>query len=113
MRESLSLDLEPGLLSVPEAVEFATDDGEIAHAFLYRPAHPTAQGPADGRPPLLVKGHGGPTGAATSALQLGIQYWTSRGFAVADVNYRGSSGYGRAYRDRLKGAWGSPTSPTA
>ncbi|MGH0028768.1 MAG: prolyl oligopeptidase family serine peptidase [Myxococcota bacterium] len=106
VRESLSLELEDGLVSVPEAVAFETDDGETAHAFLYRPAHPRERAAPGERPPLLVKGHGGPTGAASSALQLGIQYWTSRGFAVADVNYRGSTGYGRAYRDRLRGAWG-------
>jgi dipeptidyl aminopeptidase/acylaminoacyl peptidase len=106
VRESLSLELDPGLVSIPQALAYETRDGETAHAFLYRPTHPRERGPADERPPLLLKGHGGPTGAATPALQLGIQYWTSRGFAVLDVNYRGSTGYGRAYRDRLRGQWG-------
>jgi dipeptidyl aminopeptidase/acylaminoacyl peptidase len=105
-RESLSLELEHALVSVPESIEYATMDGETAHAFLYRPANPRCRGDTDECPPLLVKSHGGPTSAATSALDLSIQFWTSRGFAVVDVNYRGSSGYGRAYRDRLRGGWG-------
>jgi dipeptidyl aminopeptidase/acylaminoacyl peptidase len=106
VRESLALEIDPALISVPEAVEFPTDGGETAHAFLYRPANPDHRAPSGERPPLLVKSHGGPTGAATTALQLGHQFWTSRGFAVIDVNYRGSTGFGRAYRDALRGAWG-------
>jgi dipeptidyl aminopeptidase/acylaminoacyl peptidase len=106
LRESLSLELDTRLVSVPEAVTFSTDDADTAHGFLYRPTNPERSAPPGERPPLLVKGHGGPTGAATSALQLGIQYWTSRGFAVMDVNYRGSTGFGRAYRDRLRESWG-------
>jgi dipeptidyl aminopeptidase/acylaminoacyl peptidase len=105
-RESLDLELNRALVSVPESIEYATADGESAHAFLYRPANPECRGATDERPPLLVKSHGGPTSAAMAALDLSIQFWTSRGFAVVDVNYRGSSGFGRAYRDRLRGEWG-------
>jgi len=103
---SFEIDFDPGLLSLPEAVEFPSDGGRTAHAFLYRPSHPEQRAPAGERPPLIVKSHGGPTSAASSALKLGTQYWTSRGFAVADVNYGGSTGYGRAYRELLRGAWG-------
>jgi dipeptidyl aminopeptidase/acylaminoacyl peptidase len=105
-RESLDLELDRALVSIPESIEYATADGESAHAFLYHPANPGCRGGEDERPPLLVKSHGGPTSAATTALDLSIQFWTSRGFAVVDVNYRGSSGFGRAYRDRLRGQWG-------
>lgn len=93
-------------LSVPRAIEYPTGDGEHAHAFFYAPCNPNFAAPTDERPPLLVISHGGPTTAATSALNLKIQYWTSRGFAVLDVNYRGSTGFGRAYRRRLDGGWG-------
>jgi dipeptidyl aminopeptidase/acylaminoacyl peptidase len=88
------------------AVEVATDDGATTHAFLYRPANAEVTGPDDERPPLVVFTHGGPTGNVGRVLSPAIAYWTTRGFAVADVNYRGSSGYGRAYRDQLRGAWG-------
>jgi dipeptidyl aminopeptidase/acylaminoacyl peptidase len=92
--------------SMPEPVEFPTAGGVTAHALLYRPRNPECQGPPDERPPLLVMIHGGPTSAARAMLRLAVQYWTSRGFAVVDVNYRGSTGYGRAYRDLLRGQWG-------
>jgi dipeptidyl aminopeptidase/acylaminoacyl peptidase len=98
-------------LSTPEVVEFPTEDGLSAFAFFYAPTNKDfgpaqrANGKAD-LPPLLVKCHGGPTGAAGSDLSLGIQFWTSRGFAVVDVNYGGSTGYGRAYRKRLNDKWG-------
>jgi dipeptidyl aminopeptidase/acylaminoacyl peptidase len=93
-------------LSVPEAITFPTGEGRMAHAFYYMPQNRDFRPPPDERPPLLVISHGGPTGAASSTLNLAVQYWTSRGIAVMDVDYGGSSGYGRAYRERLKGKWG-------
>jgi dipeptidyl aminopeptidase/acylaminoacyl peptidase len=98
--------LPAGLLSPAQAIEFPTAHDRSAHAFFYPPTNPNFHAPAEERPPLLVKVHGGPTSASRSTLDLGIQYWTSRGFAVVDVNYGGSSGYGRAYRNRLLGTWG-------
>ena len=94
-------------LSTPEPIDFATspDGSTVAHAFYYPPKNDDVA-PPNGPPPLMVRGHGGPTGAASSALSLGIQYWTSRGFAVLDVNYRGSTGWGRVYREALYGQWG-------
>ena len=101
-------DLEVGVayLSVPEAIEFETTGGRSAHAFYYPPRNPDYSAPEGEKPPLLVKSHGGPTAAASIALDLGIQFWTSRGFGVVDVNYGGSTGYGTEYRRRLKGSWG-------
>jgi dipeptidyl aminopeptidase/acylaminoacyl peptidase len=93
-------------LTKVESVAFPTSDGETAFGLFYPPHNPDYAAPAGERPPLLVKCHGGPTSAASSALSLGIQYWTSRGIAVLDVNYRGSTGFGRAYRDRLHLTWG-------
>ena len=93
-------------LSAPEAITFPSADGRHAHAFLYRPTHARYAGQAGERPPLVVKSHGGPTAASGPGLKLNIQYWTSRGFAVVDVNYGGSSGYGRAYRELLRERWG-------
>jgi dipeptidyl aminopeptidase/acylaminoacyl peptidase len=90
----------------PQAVEFPTSDGESACGFFYAPTNPSVQQPTSQLPPLLVMCHGGPTGATESSLNLKIQFWTSRGFAVLDVNYRGSTGYGKHYRDRLKNNWG-------
>jgi dipeptidyl aminopeptidase/acylaminoacyl peptidase len=89
-----------------EAIEFPTSGGRSAFALFYRPHNPDFVAPNGEKPPLLVKCHGGPTSAASSALNLGIQYWTSRGIAVLDVNYGGSTGFGRAYRDRLQRSWG-------
>lgn len=92
--------------SIAEAIEIGLPDGRKTHAFVYPPHSSTCEGPPGERPPLLVKSHGGPTGAASAAFDPRIQFWTSRGFAVADVNYTGSSGHGRAYRDALERAWG-------
>lgn len=100
------LGLDPAWFSVPESIEFPTAGGGTAHALLYPPTNPDVSVPAGEPPPLLVMIHGGPTSAARLMLQLSKQYWTSRGFAVVDVNYRGSTGYGRAYRDLLQGQWG-------
>ncbi|HXM36524.1 MAG TPA: prolyl oligopeptidase family serine peptidase, partial [Pyrinomonadaceae bacterium] len=88
------------------AIEFPTEGGLNAHGLFYAPRNRDYRAPDGERQPLLVQSHGGPTSAATSALALSIQYYTSRGIAVLDVNYGGSSGYGRAYRERLKGNWG-------
>lgn len=93
-------------LSRPEAVSWPTADNQVAHGLFYAPASHDYAGPADERPPLILKCHGGPTGATATALDARIQFWTSRGYAVLDVNYRGSTGYGRAYRQQLIGAWG-------
>jgi dipeptidyl aminopeptidase/acylaminoacyl peptidase len=92
--------------STPRHVEFPTARGLAAFAHYYPPANPDHAPPPGDRPPLVVKCHGGPTSAAGTVLSLGIQYWTSRGIAVLDVDYGGSTGYGRAYRERLKGRWG-------
>ena len=100
------VDLDPAYISEPEAIEFPTSRGLTAHAFIYPPRHPEYAGMPGERPPLIVIGHGGPTAATTARFEVGIQYWTTRGFAVADVNYGGSSGYGRPYRERLNGQWG-------
>jgi dipeptidyl aminopeptidase/acylaminoacyl peptidase len=95
-----------GFLSIPEPVEFPTEGGLTAYALYYPPTNAEFEAPAGELPPLIVRSHGGPTSATTSVLNYGIQFWTSRGFAVVDVNYGGSTGYGRAYRERLRGNWG-------
>ncbi|MET0167089.1 MAG: prolyl oligopeptidase family serine peptidase [Vicinamibacterales bacterium] len=98
--------VEAGYVSVPEAIEFPTADGRTAHAFYYAPHNKDFNAPAAEATPLIAITHGGPTAAASATLDLQIQYWTSRGFALVDVNYGGSSGYGRGYRERLNGNWG-------
>lgn len=97
---------DPGYLSLPETIEFPTTGSTTAHGFYYAPINKEFKGEEGARPPLLVLSHGGPTSAAQASYNLGIQYWTSRGFAVLDVNYRGSTGYGSAYRRALNGQWG-------
>jgi dipeptidyl aminopeptidase/acylaminoacyl peptidase len=106
LKESDTITLEPEFLSAPRAIEFPTDGGLTAHAFFYAPANKDFTGPADERPPLLVMSHGGPTSAVSAEFDMAMRYWTSRGFAVVDVNYGGSTGYGRTYRERLNGNWG-------
>jgi len=106
LRKSNNLEIDDGYLSTAQPVEFPTENGQTAHAFYYPPKNGDFDGPAGEKPPLLVKSHGGPTGSASTALDLGIQFWTSRGIGVLDVNYGGSTGYGREYRERLNGAWG-------
>lgn len=106
VRASLEVDIDSGYLSVPQDISYSTEGGATAHGLYYPPANKDATAPAGDKPPLIVRSHGGPTGASTSAFNLGIQFWTSRGFALLDVNYRGSTGHGRAYRDALNGQWG-------
>jgi dipeptidyl aminopeptidase/acylaminoacyl peptidase len=106
LRRSNDLEIYPGYFSVPRAIEFPTEGNLIAHGFFYPPQNPDYRAPYNEKPPLIVKSHGGPTAAASTALSLSIQYWTSRGFAVLDVNYGGSTGYGRQYRERLNRKWG-------
>lgn len=97
---------EAGNLSVPESITYPTSGHRIAHAFYYPPRNAEYEAAPGSKPPLMVISHGGPTSMATNTLRLATQYWTSRGFAVLDVNYGGSSGFGRAYREALKGQWG-------
>jgi dipeptidyl aminopeptidase/acylaminoacyl peptidase len=105
LRRSSDITIDSGYLSIPQVMEFPTESGLTAYGFYYAPHNQdfTALGE---RPPLLVKSHGGPTASTSANFNPGIQYWTSRGIAVLDVNYGGSTGYGRAYRERLKGQWG-------
>lgn len=106
LRESAPRQFHEAYVSTPEAIDYETSDGQRTYAFFYPPCNPDFQAPADERPPLMVISHGGPTGATSGTLSLAVQYWTTRGFAVLDVNYRGSTGYGRAYRELLNGRWG-------
>ncbi len=106
LRSAVTLALDPDYLSIPQAIEFLTSHGLSAHGFYYAPRNRDHYGVTGERPPLLVISHGGPTSTASATLNLSIQFWTSRGFAVVDVNYGGSTGYGRAYRERLNGQWG-------
>lgn len=92
--------------SIGEPISFPSSSGRKAYAFYYPPKNPDYQAPQGSKPPLLVKAHGGPTGQVSGSFNWLIQFWTSRGFAVVDVNYGGSTGYGRAYRNLLKGNWG-------
>lgn len=98
--------LDPAYLSVPRPIEFPTEGGQTAHALYYPPTNPEFQAPDGELPPLLVTSHGGPTAQVIDQLSLAVQYYTSRGFAVVDVDYGGSTGYGRTYRQRLHGNWG-------
>ncbi len=106
LRASFDTTVDPGYISIPESITYPTDDGQEAHAIYYPPANKDYQAPMDERPPLIVMSHGGPTGMTSTALRYSTQFWTSRGFAVLDVNYGGSAGYGREYRQRLNGRWG-------
>jgi dipeptidyl aminopeptidase/acylaminoacyl peptidase len=106
LRRANNIQVGAGFLSEPDTVEFPTEDELTAYGFFYPPTNANYRAPDNERPPLLVLSHGGPTSASTTSKSLIIQYWTSRGIAVLDVNYGGSTGYGRAYRDKLKGKWG-------
>ena len=110
LRPARDLGLTPDWFSRPEHVTFPTEERDtgiaVAHALVYPPTNPEVTPPAGDLPPLMVVVHGGPTAGAVPVLNLEVQYWTSRGFCVADVDYRGSTGYGRRYRDALQGRWG-------
>ena len=106
LRRSREATVDAGYISAPRAVEFPTEGGLTAHGNFYPPQNRDYAAPEDEKPPLLVMSHGGPTSSSSASLKYSIQYWTSRGIAVLDVNYGGSSGYGRAYRERLNGQWG-------
>jgi len=106
LKRSSDISVDQGYLSKPKPILFPTEKRLKAHAIFYKPENKDNTAPPGDLPPLLVFIHGGPTGAASTTLSWGIQFWTSRGFAVVDVNYGGSTGYGREYRERLKGQWG-------
>jgi len=106
LKSSSTATVPAELVSLPESVEFPSSDGQRTHAFYYPPRNGDYAGLAGERPPLILISHGGPTTATSATLDLKVQFWTSRGFAVADVNYGGSSGFGRTYRERLNHQWG-------
>ncbi|PSR20104.1 MAG: peptidase [Sulfobacillus acidophilus] len=106
VRTSVPLIMDEDDVSLPESLEFPTTDGTIAFGYYYAPKNRDYIAPEGESPPLVVMVHGGPTDRCEPVFQLDIQYWTTRGFAVMDVNYGGSTGYGRPYRDRLRGHWG-------
>ncbi|MGH8581337.1 MAG: S9 family peptidase [Gammaproteobacteria bacterium] len=106
VQRSGRVSIEPDNISVGEPIEYPSGDNRCAHAFYYAPKNARYRGPENELPPLLVTSHGGPTSSTHNGLKLGIQYFTGRGCAVLDVNYGGSSGYGRSYRERLNGQWG-------
>ena len=98
--------IDGGYFSAPKPIDFPTENGLTSHAFYYSPRNQDFTAPAGEKPPLVVHCHGGPTSGGGPTYPFQYQYWTSRGFALVDVNYGGSSGYGRAYRQRLNGNWG-------
>ena len=106
LRRSSEISIDSRYLSEPKSIEFLTENNLTAYAIYYKPNNREYSAPTNTLPPLLVFVHGGPTGATTTTLSMAIQFWTSRGFAVVDVNYGGSSGYGRKYQQRLHGQWG-------
>jgi len=106
IRVASDLQIDADYISAAQSIEFPTENGKTAYGLFYSPKNKDFVEEDSQKPPLLVKSHGGPTASTSGSLSLGVQYWTSRGFAVLDVNYGGSTGYGREYRDRLKGNWG-------
>ena len=106
LSKTRDLDIGESWFPVPETFTYQTSDSEKAHALFYSPTNPEYEIHENENPPLIVLAHGGPTGSARRQLQLSIAYWTSRGFGVADVDYRGSTGYGRLYRNSLRNSWG-------
>ncbi len=106
LRHASTFTVDPGYLSTPRPITFPTENGLVAHGIFYPPHNRDFVAPEGEKPVLIVRSHGGPTSFTGSGFNLGVQFWTSRGFAVLDVNYGGSTGYGRAYRQRLDGQWG-------
>lgn len=106
LKRSTDLTIDEGYISIAQPIEFPTENGLTAHGYFYPPRNKDYVAPNGELPPLIVMSHGGPTSATTDDFVLARQYWTSRGFALLDVNYGGSTGYGRAYRQRLNGTWG-------
>ncbi len=106
LRSSSSLEVDETAISIPRQIEFPTDGDVTAFAHFYPPRNGDTVGPDGERPPLIVMSHGGPTAEAVPRYSVETQFWTSRGFAIVDVNYGGSTGFGRAYRQRLQGTWG-------
>jgi dipeptidyl aminopeptidase/acylaminoacyl peptidase len=106
LRSSSQVPVDTAFFSVPRAIEFPTEDGLTAYALYYPPTNPHYAAPEGELPPLIVDVHGGPTASSSPLFSLATQYWTSRGFALVDVNYGGSTGYGREFRERLNGQWG-------
>jgi len=106
LRRSRELSIDKRYLSEPEMITFPTENNLTAHGFYYPPNNRDYEGLPEEKPPLLVISHGGPTGATSNSLDLSVQFWTSRGIGILDVNYGGSTGYGKAYRQRLNGQWG-------
>ena len=106
LKAASTSDVDSGYISPVQTIEFPSNEGRPAYALYYAPKNPDYRAPEGELPPLLALSHGGPTGAASGALDMAVQFWTSRGVAVVDVNYGGSTGYGRAYRQLLNGNWG-------
>jgi len=106
IKRSRGVEVGPGYISIPRPIEFPTTGGKTSHGFYYAPKNDDFTAPDGDRPPLIVRSHGGPTSATAASLKMDTQFWTSRGFAVLDVNYGGSTGYGREFRNRLYDSWG-------
>ena len=106
LQRSSQVEIDPGYVSIPQTIEFPTENGLTAYGLFYPPKNRDYTAPEAEKPPLIVKSHGGPTSSTSSQFNLRIQYWTSRGFGFLDVDYGGSTGYGREYRQRLDGKWG-------
>lgn len=106
LKKSIDIPFAAPYLSAPQTITYPSKNNRAAHGFFYPPTNPDFKAPNNTLPPLIVISHGGPTAASTTALKLALQFWTSRGFAVLDVNYAGSTGYGRDYRRSLYGLWG-------
>jgi dipeptidyl aminopeptidase/acylaminoacyl peptidase len=106
LKSSSTAEIDPAYISAPEPISFPTTEEGTAHAYYYAPKNADFSAPEGEKPPLMVISHGGPTSSTSPSLNLSTQFWTSRGFAVVDVNYRGSTGYGRAYRNALREKWG-------